>query len=822
MNRSTWTIAILLSLPAAAAAQDKLPKPLLTGLVNPESVAVGPDRRIYITEIGEFDKDGDGRVLVIDPDGKAVPFATGLDDPKGMVAWLNWLYVTDNKRVVKIDRKGKVEVIAAEAAFPTPPLFLNDIAVDELGTLYVSDSGDLKGNGGAIFRIPQKGKITLVADPKRIPAMKTPNGLVMDGKSFLLMLDFGSGELLRVKIADGSASKIADGFDGGDGLAWDWFGRLFITSWKNGKVWAIARPGAEPVLIASGFQSAADLCLDPTGKFILVPDMKAGTLTALPTTIPGWEVDDRPLDIRTTVAFPDLQWSGWSAEADDGRIVPHRPLVLTHAGDGSNRVFVATQHGVIHVFPNDPKVKTTEVFLDIQKQVVYDDKQNEEGFLGLAFHPKFKQNGEFFVFYTRKGVKQTNVVSRFRVSKDNPNRADPASEEELLRIARPFWNHDGGTICFGPDGYLYVALGDGGSADDPFKNGQNLKTLLAKVLRLDVDRKDEGKNYAIPPDNPFVGKADARPEIWAYGLRNIWRMAFDKKTGKLWASDVGQNLYEEIDIIVKGGNYGWSLREGLHPFSAAGVGPRPDLIEPIWEYHHDVGKSLTGGLVYRGRRLKELDGSYIYGDYITNKLWALRYDDAKGRVVANRPLAEPRALVMSFGEDEQGEIYLLTTTATGKGILQFVQSPSTGAAFLDVVTAAGKSVPITDAAFKRLPRRVVEMKDPKGIPVIYEGVPLAAVLGEAGIKLGKDLRGPRLANYLLAECQDGYRVAFSLAELDPSLTDQLVLLADVRNGLPLDTLEGPYRIIVPHERIPSRWARQVTRLVEQAAPTLKK
>jgi hypothetical protein len=822
MYRSIWLVVLSLCLPATAAAQDKLPKPLLTGLRNPESVAVGLDRRIYITEIGEFDKDGDGRVVVIDPSGKAVPFATGLDDPKGMVSWLNWLYVTDKKRVWKIDRKGKAEVVAAAAAFPTPPLFLNDIAVDELGTLYVSDSGDLKGGGGAIFRIPQKGKITLVADPNTIPQMKTPNGLVMDGKSFLLMLDFGSGELLRVKIADGSATKVADGFDGGDGLAWDRFGRLFITSWKSGKVWGIPRPGTPPILLAAGLESAADLCLDPTGKFILIPDMKAGTLTALPTTIPGWEVDDRPLDIRTTVAFPELQWTGWSAERDDGRVVPQRPIVLTHAGDGSNRVFVATQQGVIHVFPNNPKVAKTEVFLDIEKQVVYDDKQNEEGFLGLAFHPKFNENGEFFVFYTRKGLKLTNVVSRFRVSKDNPNRADPASEEELLRINRPFWNHDGGTICFGPDGYLYIALGDGGLADDPLKNGQNLKTLLGKVLRLDVDRKADGKKYAIPPDNPFVGKENARPEIWAYGLRNIWRMAFDKKTGKLWASDVGQNLYEEIDIIVKGGNYGWSLREGLHPFSIAGVGPRPDMVEPIWEYSHDVGKSLTGGLVYRGRRLKDLEGSYVYGDYMTNKIWALRYDDAKRRVVANRPLIDPKSLILSFGEDEQGEIYLLTTTASGKGILQFVQSPAPKAAFLEVVTAAGKSVPIADKAMKRLPRRSVEVKDPKGLPITYEGVPLAALLGDAGIKLGKGLSGPRLAHYLLAECKDGFRVVFSLAELDPSLTSQMVLLADMRDGQPLDALEGPYRIIVPHERIPSRWARQVTRLVEQAAPVLKK
>jgi glucose/arabinose dehydrogenase len=820
MNRSTWLVPLLLSLPASAAAQEPLPKPLVSGLLHPQSVAVGPDRRVYITEAGELDKDGDGRVLVIDQ-SKAVPLATGLDDPRGVVGWLNWLYVADRKRVWKIDRKGKAEVLAAEAAFPSSPHLLGDITVDEDGMLYVADVGDGKGSGGAVYRVPQKGKITLVADAKRTPPLNSPNGLVMDGKSFLLTVDAGSGELLRIKVTDGSAIRVADGFEGGGGLAWDWFGRLFISSAKSGKVWGIPRPGTPPVPIASGFQSAGDLCLDPTGKLLLVADGKADTVTALPTAIPGWEVDERPLPIRTALAFPDLQWTGWSAEADDGRIIPHRPLVLTHAGDGSNRVFVATQHGVIHVFPNDPKVTKTEVFLDIQKQVVYDDKQNEEGFLGLAFHPNYKETGEFFVFYTRKGVKQTNVVSRFRVSKDNPNRADPASEEELLRITRPFWNHDGGTICFGPDGYLYVALGDGGGANDPQKNGQNLKTLLAKVLRIDIDRKEDGKNYAVPPDNPFVGKADARPEIWAYGLRNIWRMAFDRKTGKLWASDVGQNLYEEIDIIVKGGNYGWSLREGLHPFSNAGVGPRPDLIEPIWEYHHDVGKSLTGGLVYRGRRLKELQGSYVYGDYITSKIWALRHDDAKGRVVANRPLADPKALIMSFGEDEQGEIYLLTTTASGKGIFQFVQSPSAGESLIDVVTAAGKSVPITEEAWKRLPRRKVEVKDFRG-PTTYEGVPLAAVLGEAGIKLGKDLRGPRLAHYLVAECQDGFRVVFSLAELDPALTDQPVILADLRDGQPLDALDGPYRIIVPHERFPSRWARQVRRLVEQAATGLKK
>jgi glucose/arabinose dehydrogenase len=242
-----------------------------------------------------------------------------------------------------------------------------------------------------------------------------------------------------------------------------------------------------------------------------------------------------------------------------------------------------------------------------------------------------------------------------------------------LRVSHPFWNHDGGTVIFGPDGYLYLALGDGGAANDPFDNGQKLNSLLGRILRLDVDRKDDGKPYAVPKDNPFVGRKDARPETWAYGLRNVWRMAFDRKTGRLWAADVGQNLYEEIDLIVKGGNYGWRRREGLHPFNPDGSGPRPDLIEPIWEYHHDVGKSITGGTVYRGPRLPELEGYYVYADYVSGKIWALRYDDEQKRVVANRPIRDRNLPIMSFGEDERGEVYLMTYSPTGRGIYWFVR-----------------------------------------------------------------------------------------------------------------------------------------------------
>jgi glucose/arabinose dehydrogenase len=680
MRQVIWIGLIFCFYASTAFAQP--PKPLITGLNNPCSTAFDVDGKIYVTEMGEIGKDGDGRVLLLDFDkGIAVPFATGLDDPSGIVSFQGWLFVADKNRIWRIDRKGKAQVLAAAAAFPSPPQLLTGLTVDEQGTLYVADSGNEKGEGTAIYRIDPKGKVSLVASAEKNAALQAPAALTMDGMSFLLVVDARSGELLRVKLADGTSEKLADGLGNPSGIVWDYFGRLYISDRKAGRVSVIPRPGDKPVSCVDGFKASAGLGLDPTGKSILVADAKDSTVTAIPASVPGQEVNETPLALKPTVAFPDLQWTGWKGTTDKGVPNPLRPLVLTHAGDGSNRVFVATEHGVIHVFPNDQKATKTKIFLDIQDRVVYDDNQNEEGFLGLAFHPDYKKNGEFFVFYTTKKAKLTNVISRFHVSKDDPDKADPDSEEELFRITKPYWNHDGGTLCFGPDGFLYIAVGDGGLANDPHDNGQNLKTLLGKVLRIDIDHKSgepEGvsprRNYAIPKDNPFLDKEGARPEIYAYGLRNIWRMAFDKKTGKLWASDVGQNLYEEIDLIVAGGNYGWNLREGLHPFGPKGVGPRKDLIEPIWEYHHDVGKSLTGGLVYRGTRLPDLEGAYVYGDYVSNKIWALRYDDAKKRVTANQPIPGNKVPIMSFGEDEKGEIYFMTYAATGKGIYWFVKA----------------------------------------------------------------------------------------------------------------------------------------------------
>jgi glucose/arabinose dehydrogenase len=325
----------------------------------------------------------------------------------------------------------------------------------------------------------------------------------------------------------------------------------------------------------------------------------------------------------------------------------NQPVYLTNAHDGSNRLFIVEQPGRIKVLrPGSP---TPAVLLDITSKVLFG---GERGLLGLAFHPQFPTNGRFFVDYTRQPDGAT-VIAEFRISAANPSAADPA-ETVLLTIAQPYENHNGGMVEFGPDGFLYIGMGDGGSANDPENRAQNPQELLGKILRIDVDQEGQGKPYASPPDNPYFGTVSGRDEVYALGLRNPWRFSFDPASGRLYVGDVGQNSIEEIDIVRLGGNYGWRIFEGtrctsLGPASCGVAG----LIPPIAEYGHDQGRcSVTGGYVYRGARATLPYGSYIYGDYCSGEIFLL-----SGGVQSL--LFKSGVQISSFGRDEAGEIYVV-------------------------------------------------------------------------------------------------------------------------------------------------------------------
>ena len=354
----------------------------------------------------------------------------------------------------------------------------------------------------------------------------------------------------------------------------------------------------------------------------------------------------QPLEVDIVPAFPSLSFQ--------------QPTDIQNAGDGSNRLFVCEKTGRIRVFANSSSVAESEVFLDISSRVI---TPSEMGLLGLAFHPDYETNGYFYLNYnTDKNGDHITRISRFSVSAADPDRADPNSELILYEFVQPFDNHNGGQVAFGPDGYLYIATGDGGSGNDPQNNGQDLRTPLGKILRIDVDNPAAPLNYSIPDSNPFAGNSEYTQEIYAWGLRNPWRISFDTETGRLWAGDVGQNLFEEIDIIEKGGNYGWRVMEGFHCFNRNNPNvpgtscDSTSLISPVWEYSHADGgnTSITGGYVYHGGSIPLLQGAYVYADLGSGRVWALRED---GGPYFTTLLEDTELTITTFGVDEAQEMY---------------------------------------------------------------------------------------------------------------------------------------------------------------------
>ncbi len=331
-----------------------------------------------------------------------------------------------------------------------------------------------------------------------------------------------------------------------------------------------------------------------------------------------------------------------------------RPLFVTHAGDGSNRLFLVEQVGKIWILKDG--LLQEQPFLDIEHLIspgALTQSFSEQGLLGLAFHPDYRHNGIFFLNYTDRNGH--TIVARYRVDSAEPDVADAASGKILFQLSQPYANHNGGHIEFGPDGYLYIALGDGGAANDPLGAGQNLQLLLGSILRIDVDG---AAPYAIPPDNPFVGDTVARAEIWAYGLRNVWRFSFDRLTGDMYMADVGQNQWEEINFqpadSAGGENYGWNVWEGNHIFAG---GNAPNHASPIFEYSHAFGCSVTGGVIYRGTTVADLQAVYLFGDWCSGRIWGLWRDHELAWHADE--LMKTSLPISSFGEDEAGEVYVI-------------------------------------------------------------------------------------------------------------------------------------------------------------------
>lgn len=399
----------------------------------------------------------------------------------------------------------------------------------------------------------------------------------------------------------------------------------------------------------------------PTATLIPTPARPSATRTAAPAATPT------PIAPSVTPEVVGAAAGGLASLRVRLELIAEgfsRPTHVTSAGDGSDRLFVVEQAGRIWILRDGERL--AEPFLDLIPLV--GSAGNEQGLLSVAFHPRFEENGQFFVNYT--DLAGDTVVARYTVDARNPDQVDPRSAMTVLTIDQPAPNHNGGLLAFGPDGMLYIGLGDGGAGGDPWGNGQSLETLLGKLLRIDVDSEEP---YAVPPDNPFVGQEGARPEIWAYGLRNPWRFAFDRLTGDLYIADVGQNALEEVHVQPAaspgGENYGWDTMEGNACFRAAEC-DQTGLELPVAVYSHsspEGGCSITGGHVYRGAQFPALTGIYFYTDYCTGNLWALR---ANGDGWENALIGSIAIRTSSFGEDEAGELYL--TDRSGGGLYMLV------------------------------------------------------------------------------------------------------------------------------------------------------
>jgi putative heme-binding domain-containing protein len=351
-----------------------------------------------------------------------------------------------------------------------------------------------------------------------------------------------------------------------------------------------------------------------------------------------------PSPFKTEIAFPKLKFD--------------EPLELASA-QGSPRIFVVERYGRVFSFPNEPQTDKADLLLDLNQLLGRTTPKTLAAY-GFAPHPQFARNGFVYITYVIDADKELangTRVSRFHVPSGDPLRCDPKSEQILIEW--PSGGHNGGCLKFGPDGFLYIATGDSSGIADQYLTGQDVGVLPGKILRIDVDHSDPGKHYGIPKDNPFVGKQGARAEIWSYGLRQPWKMSFDSATGDLWTGNVGQDLWEQIYRIEPGGNYGWSILEGSHPFRAERPrGPSPILM-PVVEHDHANFRSITGGFVYHGKRLKDLIGAYIYGDYDTGRIWTFRYDRQKKAVSGHRELFKSNLRIVGFGEDPDGELYLV-------------------------------------------------------------------------------------------------------------------------------------------------------------------